>query len=195
MLVIGLTGGIGSGKSTVATLFADKGIHVIDTDQLSRDLTQPGQPALQQIVNQFGADILLADGKLDRAKLRAIIFSDEKKRRWLEQLLHPLIRVAMEQQIATSTSPYCILVIPLLFETPPNPLIQRVLVVDAPEYLQIARTKERDNTHEDAVQTILDTQISREKRLKLADDVIYNHGSLLDLTEQVDRLHKFYEEI
>lgn len=192
MLVIGLTGGIGSGKSVVAKLFADKNIHVIDTDQLARDVAQPGKPALQQIVKKFGHDILLTDNTLDRAKLRSIVFADPEKRHWLEQLLHPLIRAEMKQQIDASPSPYCIVVIPLLFETEPNPLIQRTLVVDATEEAQRTRAAARDKTTSENIQTILNTQISREKRLSLADDIIQNHGSFIDLARQVDKMHEFY---
>jgi len=192
MLVVGLTGGIGSGKTTVAKLFANKGVHVIDTDQLARDVTEPGQPALQQIAAKFGAEILSPDGRLDRAKLRTIVFSDPEKRVWLEQLLHPMIRAEMTQQIADSTSLYCLAVIPLLFETAPNPLIQRTLVVDIPEALQLERTAARDKVTPQAIQAILDTQIAREKRLALADDIIYNQGALHDLEKQVDHLHEIY---
>lgn len=192
MLVVGLTGGIGSGKSTVTALFAKKGIAIIDTDQLSRDLTQPNQPALQEIVAQFGQQILQPDGALNRAELRKIIFADEKKRRWLEELLHPLIRAEMQKIISQVQSPYCITVIPLLFETARNPLINRVLVVDAPEILQIERTMIRDHSSREAVAAILKTQVSREKRLSLADDVIVNAGSEQELIPQVDALHKFY---
>lgn len=191
-LVVGLTGGIGSGKSVVAELFAKKDICIIDTDQLARDVVQPGQAALQKIAEKFGHDVIAADGSLDRIKLRSIIFADLEKRVWLEQLLHPLIRTEMKQQIDASASPYCIVVIPLLFETKPNPLIQRTLVVDATEEMQLSRAAERDKTSPENIQTILNTQINREKRLNLADDVIENHGSLSDLAQQVDRMHEFY---
>jgi dephospho-CoA kinase len=192
MLVVGLTGGIGSGKSTVARLFAEKNIKIIDTDQLARDLTQPENPALQHIVKLFGQDILLANGTLDRSKLRKMIFDDEEKRLQLEQLLHPLIRSEAKHQIELAQSPYCIVVIPLLFETAPNPLIQRILVIDATEALQLLRTASRDNISPDDVATILKTQVSREKRLSLADDIIYNDGKIEDLIPQVDKLHELY---
>jgi dephospho-CoA kinase len=192
MLVIGLTGGIGSGKTTVAKLFAHKGITVIDTDQLSRDVTQKGQPALQTIAKKFGPEILLPNGTLDRTALRKKIFNDPANKIWLESLLHPLIRAEMQRQAQAATSPYCIVVIPLLFETEKNPLISRVLVIDAPEDEQIRRTRARDNaTHEDVV-AILKTQSPRAKRLAGADDIIENNGQYEDLIPQVDKLNQYY---
>ncbi|MEO8401031.1 MAG: dephospho-CoA kinase [Gammaproteobacteria bacterium] len=195
MLVIGLTGGIGSGKTTVANLFAQKGVTIIDTDKLSRDLTLPDSPALKQISDKFGREILLANGALDRARLRKIIFADETNRLWLEQLLHPLIRIEMKRQAEESESPYCIVVIPLLFETDRNPLIQRVLVVDASEESQLTRTLQRDGSSDAEVAAILKTQVDREKRLGLADDVIRNDGGLDELILQVKKLHEFYLSI
>lgn len=192
MLVVALTGGIGSGKSTVAQLFSEKGITVIDTDQLSRDLTQRGEPALKEIVQRFGESILNADQTLNRTKLRAIIFQDQEQRDWLEKLLHPLIRNKMNDQIIASASPYCIVVIPLLFETQPNPLINRVLVVDATEDEQISRTTARDQSDSKKVKAILKTQLTREDRLALADDIIDNHGTKDGLITQVDQFHQFY---
>ncbi len=195
MLVVGLTGGIGSGKSTVAQLFAAKGATIIDADLLARELTQPGTPALKKIIELFGSSILLDSGALDRTQLRKIIFADQEKRIQLEKILHPLIREAMQQQIASSKSPYCIVVIPLLFETESNPLIKRVLVVDAPEELQIARTTARDNATQNDVTAIVKTQVDRAKRLALADDIIQNDGSIEDLRLKVDKLHKMYIQL
>lgn len=195
MLVIGLTGGIGSGKTTVAKLFAERGVTVIDTDQLARDVTQLGQPALQQIAEKFGPAILQADGSLNRTALRKAIFTDESQKIWLEKLLHPLIRTEMAKQAAAATSPYCIVVIPLLFETEPNPLINRVLVVDTLEQMQINRTQARDNVTAPEVKAILDSQVTRAKRLSLANDLIENNGSYNDLIPQVDRLHGFYSAL
>jgi dephospho-CoA kinase len=192
MLVVGLTGGIGSGKSTVAQLFAEKNITIIDTDLLARDLTQPENPALQLIVKLFSEDILLPNGSLNRSKLRTLVFADAEKRRQLEQILHPLIRTEMKSRVAQAHSPYCIVVIPLLFETEPNPLIQRVLVVDAAETSQLSRTASRDNVEQSEVVSILKSQVSREKRLSLADDVIFNDGVIEDLITQVDKLHDIY---
>lgn len=192
MLVVGLTGGIGSGKSTVTQLFAEKNIDIIDNDVLARELTLPGAPALKEIAALFGADILLPDGSLDRAKLRKIVFADDGKRRQLEQILHPMIRAETQRRAEAARSPYCIVVIPLLFETEPNPLIQRVLVVDAPEELQLSRTVARDSNSKEQVEAIIKTQISREKRLSLADDVIYNDGNIEGLVPQVEKLHELY---
>jgi dephospho-CoA kinase len=190
--VIGLTGGIGSGKTTVANLFAEKGITVIDTDQLARDVILPGQAALKNIHEKFGSEVISPDGTLNRAALRKIIFQDSAKRVWLEQLLHPLIRAEMQRQIETSTSPYCIVVIPLLFETEPNPLINRILTVDIPEEEQIKRAQLRDQLPAEEIATILKTQASRELRLQKSHDVIHNHGTIKDLQSQVEKLHQHY---
>lgn len=195
MLVVGLTGGIGSGKSTVAKLFAEKGITVIDTDQLARDLTLPGQPALNKIVAEFGKNILLPDKTLNRAELRQQIFTDPAKRRWLEELLHPLIRAETKRLIESAKSPYCIVVIPLLFETKPNPLINRILVVDATEEQQITRAKTRDRLTEKEIQAIIHTQVARQHRLDNADDIILNDGDLKHLIPQVEKLHLYYLKI
>lgn len=192
MFVVGLTGGIGSGKSTVAKLFSEKGITIIDTDQLARDVIQPGEPALQQIIDRFGHSILAKDGSLDRALLRKKIFADDAERLWLESLLHPLIRKATQQAVTAADSPYCIVVIPLLFETERNPLINRILVIDTPEKTQIERTMARDRLSEEAVRAILKAQISREQRLAGADDIIINDGTLKTLKMRVENLHEDY---
>ncbi len=192
MLIIGLTGGIGSGKSTVAKLFEEKGITVIDADQLARDLTLPDQPALHKIVEKFGSDILLPNHTLDRSKLRKLIFKDDHKRIWLEQLLHPLIRDGVAQQIKDAHSPYCIVMIPLLIESAPNPLINRILVVDANKEEQLERAATRDKQSGGEIYTILSKQATRAQRLKAADDVISNMGTLEDLRGQVDALHRYY---
>lgn len=191
-LVIGLTGGIGSGKSTVADLFATRGITVIDTDQLARDVTAAGQPALAALEAYFGNEIMLPNQQLNRSLLREIIFKYPEKRIWLEKLLHPLIRTAMKQQITEATSPYCIVVIPLLFESQPNPLIERILVVDTLESEQLKRAQARDNSRLETLEAIIKTQISRAERLLGADDVIENTGSFEDLAIQVDKLHEQY---
>lgn len=195
MLVIGLTGGIGSGKSTVARLFQELGVTVIDADQLARDATKKGLPALDAIKNKFGDAILNSDGSLNRTELRKIIFQDDIKRIWLEKLLHPVIRTDLEKQIQNATSPYCIVVIPLLLETDPNPLIKRILIVDAPEAEQIKRTQARDNTSLEEVTAILKTQVTRAERLAAAHDVITNNGSINDLTREVKKLHDFYNTL
>lgn len=197
MLIIGLTGGIGSGKTSVAKLFADKGIPIIDADLIARNITQPGEPALIAIAEHFGMQVIMKDGSLDRARLRTIVFQHPAERQWLEQLLHPLIREKITQQLAVLSAtnhpaPYCIIVIPLLLETESYPFIDRILVVDAPEHLQIARVSTRDQTLAASAKAIINTQIAREERLKHADDVIVNQGSLADLVPQIDKLHMQY---
>lgn len=184
MFVIGLTGGIGSGKSTVAELFAKKGVTVIDTDQLARDVMLSNQPAYDAIIHRFGT--------ADRGELRKIVFANPDDRIWLEELLHPLIRRELKRQAETAQSPYCIAVIPLLFESTPNPLIQRVLVVDTTEELQLQRGMLRDNQSQSDIEAILKTQVSRETRLSKADDIIPNNGTPLDLIPHVDQLHQKY---
>lgn len=195
MLVIGLTGGIGSGKTTVGKLFERLGATVIDSDQLSRNVTLPNRPALNQIVEHFGEKILQKDGSLDRTALRNIIFKNENERIWLEKLLHPLIRKEMKDKIQSADSLYCIIIIPLLLETEPNPLIQRILVIDSPESEQIKRTQTRDRSTPDEIKAIINTQVNRKKRLLAAHDVIINDGSLEDLAPQVERLHGFYSAL
>lgn len=192
MLVIGLTGGISSGKSIVANLFAAKGVAIIDTDVIARDVTAPGQEALNKIVEKFGQDILLPNKSLDRVKLRKIIFADDEKRTWLEALLHPLIRTKMYEQIQAAESPYCIAVIPLLLETQPYSLISRILVVDATEEQQIKRAQARDNLSLEEIKAIIKAQVNREKRLNAADDIIFNKGAIEELNDQVDKLHQYY---
>lgn len=192
MLVVGLTGGIGSGKTTVAKLFAEQGVAVIDTDQLARELTLPGQLALNVIVEKLGENILLADKTLDRTQLRHKIFLDASLRSWLEGILHPLIRAETKRLLEMSESAYSIVMIPLLMETKPNPLINRVLVVDATEEQQISRAKVRDKLSEKDIQVIMDTQVSRQQRLEKADDIILNDGELKHLIPQIEKLHVQY---
>jgi dephospho-CoA kinase len=175
LLKIGLTGGFASGKTTVAHYFAELGIGVIDTDQLAREVVQPATLAYQEILNRFGKQLSKNDGTLDRAQLRAIVFADPEQRRWLENLLHPLIRQAIQQRLPLVTSPYCILVIPLLVENSPHSLVDRILVVDTTESLQIARAEQRDQLHIEQIRAILRAQASRKQRLAIAEDIIYTN--------------------
>ena len=192
MLVVGLTGGIGSGKSTVADLFAQHDIPIIDADIVARQVTTPNQPAFNNILHHFGPDILLPNGNLDRAKLRHLIFNHPKQRLWLEKTLHPKIREEMEQQISRLSAPYCIAVIPLLLEVEFFSFINRILVVDTTEEEQVKRSMLRDKVSREEVEVILHSQAHREYRRAKAHDVITNDGSLTDLLPQVDRLHKMY---
>jgi dephospho-CoA kinase len=190
--VLGLTGGIGSGKSAAAQHFVDLGVHVVDADHAARWVVEPGRPALARITEHFGTDVLLADGQLNRAALREHIFRDAQERQWLERLLHPLITQEIIDNLAKAESPYAILVSPLLVEARQNNLVQRVLVVDAPEQLQIRRTLLRDQVSEEQVQAILKAQAKREERLRHADDVLLNDRDLAWLHQRVEQLHRFY---
>lgn len=194
MLVVGLTGGIGSGKSTVAKRFAVLGTPVIDADQLAHELVRPGQPALQEIVQTFGSQILNSDGSLNRAAMRQRVFADNAERKRLENILHPRIHATMRgflQNIHESAA-YAILVIPLLLESGQTDVCQRILVVDIPETLQIERVKQR-NSHSDAeIRAILKVQCSRAQRLAAADDIIDNSGDIAHLITQTDTLHHRY---
>ena len=190
--ILGLTGGIGSGKSAAAAHFIQLGIDLVNADQAARWVVEPGRPALTQIAEHFGADILQADGSLDRAALRARIFQDAEQRRWLERLLHPLIRQEIIEVLARATSPYAILESPLLIESGQSQLCQRVLVIDVPEAVQISRTVSRDGNDEAQVRAIMAAQASREERLAKADDVIVNDRDLAWLQQEVERLHRFY---
>ena len=190
--ILGLTGGIGSGKSAAAEHFAALGVHVVDADHAARWVVEPGRPALAKIAEHFGDAVLQADGQLDRSALRSLIFSDPELRRWLEALLHPLIREEIALNLAQAKSPYAILVSPLLIESGQYATTQRVLVIDAPQALQIERTLLRDNTSEQQVQAILKAQASREERLRHADDVLVNDKDLAALKTEVERLHHFY---
>ncbi len=185
--ILGLTGGIGSGKSAVAQHFIDLGVHCVDADHAARWVVEPGKPALAAITEHFGPQVLQANGELDRAALRALIFQAPEQRRWLEALLHPLIGAEIMASLAGAQSPYAILESPLLIESGQYKLTQRVLVVDAPEQLQLQRTMLRDQASEEQVQAILKAQALREDRLKHADDVLLNDRDL-----QVERLHRFY---
>ena len=195
MLVIGLTGGIASGKSAVAHLFAELGISIIDTDRIAHQLVEPGQPALESIIKHFGPAIVDHEGKLNRQRLREIIFANPSDKQWLESLLHPLIRTATAEQIQHATSGYCIVVIPLLYETWPNPLLNRVLVVNCEPKIQRQRLLLRDDISETLAHTMIAQQANTEERLSIADDVIENNGDLDQLSADVLILHNKYQRL
>jgi dephospho-CoA kinase len=192
MLIIGLTGGIGSGKTAVSDGFAQRGVPIIDTDVLAREVVQPGQPTLQEIVDVFGTTCLDANGALDRGYLRRTVFADPESRHRLEAILHPRIRQLMQARIAALTGPYCIVVVPLLTETGMTKWFHRILVVDVPEAVQIQRVMARDKMDETHAKHILSAQASREKRLAIANDVVENTGDLDALDHQVETLHHTY---
>lgn len=193
--LVGLTGGIGSGKSAVAGFFADFGVHVVDADDAARWVVEPGQPGLAGLSEHFGGQILQADGRLDRAALRQLIFADPQQRQWVEQLLHPLIRQAIADNLATAQSPYALLVSPLLIEGGQYRNVQRVLVVDVPEATQLQRVLQRDGVSEEQVRAIMQSQLSHEERLHYADDVVSNDGTLQELEQQVASLHQQYLQL
>jgi dephospho-CoA kinase len=191
-LRIGLTGGIASGKSTVADMFADLGVPVIDTDVIAREVVRPGQPALQEIRETFGSGVITADGTLDRAAMRAIVFGNNEARRRLESILHPRIGAATREQAETAGGNYQVIVVPLLVGSSLRAFVDRVLVVDCDEETQLARLLERDAESEAQARRILAAQASRDERLAIADDVISNDGDLGETREQVLALHLRY---
>lgn len=187
--IIGLTGGIGSGKSTVAEAFRQHGINTVDADSASRAVVEPGMPALESIGQHFGANILQQDGCLDRAALRSIVFSDPQQKAWLESLLHPLIREWIIQQLQISTGPYVVLESPLLFETDQHQLADTVVLVDIPEELQIERASARDSNLADQIKRIIDSQMPRQEKLSRADIVFDNSQPLETVASRVADLH------
>ena len=192
MLVVGLTGGIGSGKSTVASLFMQSGATVIDADSLAREVVAAGSEALTEISSHFGSHLLDTNGELRRAELRKIVFADATERVWLEQLLHPLIANLMQQRIVDCESTYCILESPLLLETNQHELVDRVLLVDVSEHKQLQRALLRDGSDEATIKGIIAAQMPRSERLKRADDVIDNDQQPEALSSEVNRLHEKY---
>ncbi len=195
MLIIGLTGGIGSGKSAVSDKFKSLGITVVDADLAARTVVEPSQPALAEIERHFGSNILNQAGVLDRAQLREIMASDSEERVWLESVLHPKIGEQIAKELAESTSPYTIYVAPLLLETNSQKMCSRVLVVDVPKEIQIQRTAERDKVSEIQIEKIVAVQMERKERLEKADDVLVNTGTIKELEEQVVKLHQKYLEM
>ncbi|MEO6696796.1 MAG: dephospho-CoA kinase [Gammaproteobacteria bacterium] len=191
---VGLTGGVGSGKSTVTGLFAKLGVPVLDADVIARELVFPGAPALTRIVEVFGVDILTAQGALDRPQLRRIIFSDPVRRKALEAILHPPIRAAMRERAAKLTGPYCVLCIPLLLEAGQDGEVDRILVVDTPHSLQYRRIMARDGVGAIDAAAMLRAQIGWRERLARADDVIVNDKGLTELEQRVSELDRLYKE-
>jgi dephospho-CoA kinase len=192
MVVIGLTGGIGSGKSTVAREFGSLGVHWVDADDVAREVVEPGMPALTVIADHFGKDILTEDGALDRARLRQIVFEQPEQRVWLESLLHPIIREELIRQLHPTdyTLPYVLLVSPLLLETDQNKLVESVLVVDVPVDVQIERTMARDTNSREQIERIIAAQMPREQRVAKADAVIDNNQPTDKVSAEVRALHE-----
>ena len=191
-IVVGLTGGIGSGKSAATNKFASLGIDIIDADEVARDVVIPGSEGLAKITEHFGHAILLENGTLNRVALRERVFNNNEEKQWLNQLLHPLIRKTMLQQIADSNSHYCILSVPLLVEGNLTELCDLVIVVDCPEFMQLERAMQRDGSTKQIIESIMASQATRKERLAAADDVIDNSKTLAFLNEQVVALHLKY---
>lgn len=188
--IVGLTGGIGSGKTTVANEFIKMGIEAVDADIVAREVVEPGSPCLDAIVEQFGQQMLLSDGSLDRAQLRSIIFADPAKKQWLNELMHPAIRKEMFKQLEQAQSPYVLLIAPLLFENALERFTDCDIVVDVPETVQIERTVGRDNVSEAQVKSIIESQIPRTQRLSKADEIVDNDRAWPEVTQKLATLHQ-----
>ena len=195
VLRVGLTGGVGCGKSTVADHFRDLGVPIIDSDEIARQVVAPGRRALQEIVGEFGREMLRDDGTLDRARLREIIFHDEKARRRLNAIVHPRVRESIERQAAALDTDYCIIVIPLLFEAGMTDLVDRILVVDCTPEHQLERLLSRDGMNRNLAEAMIGSQISRDQRLQRADEVVDNCSTLDSLPPQVAILHEKYRRL
>lgn len=194
-LVVGLTGGIASGKSVVASSFERLGVDVIDADQVAREIVQPGQTALEEIRQRFGDDILDEEGALRRRQLREIIFDDEQARRDLEAITHPRIREALAEKSRAASSDYCILVVPLLIKSGMRNLVNRILVVDAPEHVQVERLTSRDHIDDTLARKMIAAQDTRALRLEAADDVLVNTGPYKDIADLAAALHAGYARL
>lgn len=195
MLIVGITGGIGSGKTTAANRFGELGVPVIDADVVARQAVEPGRPALQEIKETFGKDVIGSDGQLNRNTLRRVVFSDYEMKKKLENILHPIIFEEITRQLDQLSSVYAIVVIPLLAEGKRNYPLDRVLVIDAPVELQLSRVSDRDQQSRAQIKRILNSQATREQRNSMADDIIENSESLEKFYEHVDRLHIQYLEL
>ena len=192
MFVLGITGGIGSGKTAVTDIFSELNIDVIDADIASRKAVEKGSSSLKEIEDHFGSEIILNDGNLDRQKLREVIFDKEEEKDWLEKLLHPQILKIISSELAESRTSYTILVSPLLFETGQYKLCSRTLLVDVEEKLQIARASKRDNVSEEQIKSIIEAQMPRSEKITLANDIVTNNGTLEDLRKEIISLHNNY---
>ena len=191
-MIVGLTGGIGSGKSAAANFFQNEGITVIDADGLSREVIEEGTPGFVSIVEYFGSKIIDSDGSINRAHLRKEVFDDDKKKKLLESIIHPLVRELMVKKIAVSKSPYSIVMVPLIFETNSMSNYNRILVIDCDPKIQLERAMLRDNNSKAQIEKIMDSQCSREERISIANDIIPNNDSLENLKIRSIAMHKFY---
>ena len=191
-MIVGLTGGIGSGKSAAANFFQNEGITVIDADELSREVIEQDTPGFEKIVDCFGSAIIDSDGSINRAFLRQEVFDDEKKKKLLESIIHPLVRDLMIEKIAASQSPYSIIMVPLIFETNSMSNYNRILVIDCDPIVQLERAMLRDKNSKIQIQKIIDSQCSREERISIANDIIPNNDSLENLKIRSIAMHKFY---
>lgn len=192
MLRVGLTGGIGSGKSTIASLFVMRGVPVIDTDEIARSLTEPGQDSFDEIVRAFSETIVDENRRIDRNRLRERVFDNADERRRLEAILHPRIRALVRDKLAAIEAPYAVIVVPLLIESGFTDLVNRILVVDVMENVQIQRTAARSGLSEPEIRKIMSAQASRAQRLQAANEVIENNGDRKQLEAEVERMHQWY---
>ncbi|WP_199610725.1 dephospho-CoA kinase [Flocculibacter collagenilyticus] len=190
--IVGLTGGIGSGKTTIANQFTAFGIDIVDADLSAREVVKPDTKCLDEIKQHFGEQVILPSGELDRTALRNIVFHQPEEKAWLNKLLHPAIRLHMQEMLDNSGSAYTLLVAPLLFENGLEKLCHTTLVIDVPESVQIARTVKRDNSNTTTIQNIINAQISRDKRLTLADHIIDNNKPLTEIASQITKLHQLF---
>jgi len=195
MLKVGLTGGIGSGKTTVAEIFVSYGVPVLDADTLAHQLTTTGQPAVKKIACCLGDGVLQADGSLNRRKVRELIFANPEKKQQLEAILHPLVYDKMQKQLAQLNAPYCILSIPLLIETHKIDFVDRILVVDCPEFMQLARVQQRSQLTQAQATAMMASQVSRARRLEIAHDILDNSKQTALLLEPIAKLHTFYLQL
>ena len=194
-MIVGLTGGIGSGKSAAANFFQNEGVTVIDADHLAREVIEQNTLGFKNIIEYFGSNILGEDGSINRAQLRKEIFNDKEKKKVLESIIHPMVRDLMAERIAASTSPYSIIMVPLIFETNSMSAYNRILVIDCDSTLQLERATLRDNNSSEQIQKILDSQCTRAERLSIANDVISNNDSLENLKTRSLAMHKFYLDL